>query len=86
MFVISYGEADDYYLSITSTDDAFDEAETANVRATGGDQIAERSIEVAGVHGREQRISSGRRICFGWYSLALGCTRSRPVGGQISCR
>jgi hypothetical protein len=56
-FAVLYGDAAPDYLEGISVDAALDAVETANIEATGGEQIDGEHLAVAGLPGREQRIT-----------------------------
>ena len=56
-FAVLYADAAPNYLAAMSLDAALDAAELANIRATGGAQVDERHLTIAGLPVREQRIT-----------------------------
>jgi hypothetical protein len=57
-YAVLYGDAGADYVARTPLDEIYAAGEAGNVSSTGGTQTAERAVEVAGLPGREQRVTA----------------------------
>jgi hypothetical protein len=60
-YAVVYGDAPPEYVATTPRAEIYAAAEAGNVASTGGVQTTERSLDIAGYPGREQRVNSGAR-------------------------
>lgn len=81
-YAVLYGDASADYVARTPLDEVYAAAEAGNVSSTGGRQTAERAVEVAGLPGREQRVTTDaksyvfRLVLVGNRSFVLSVTGS----------
>lgn len=57
-YAVLYGDAGADYVARTPLDEIYAAAEAGNLSSTGGTQTAVRAIEIAGLPGREQHVTS----------------------------